>query len=147
MWICLDLASSVCGKLLTYERTRQRKDVVRLSPSLVSPLAWIIKGHSPCLSFNSIFTPCQIHLGAFHHHWSPSAIFPPLYLSSLLMFDERHNGGDGGGARGEGWGVFYLCHGCFFHFTLDWCLEHLPTSLPPQGVLPFPGLPFSFPSR
>lgn len=34
-------------------------------------------GHSPCLSFNSIFTPCQLHLGAFHHRRSPSAKVPP----------------------------------------------------------------------
>lgn len=33
------------------------------------------EGHSPCLSLNSIFTPCQIHLGAFHHRCSPSARF------------------------------------------------------------------------
>lgn len=39
------------------------------------PIGMNNEGHSPCLSFNSIFTPCQIHLGAFHHHRSPSAGF------------------------------------------------------------------------
>lgn len=39
------------------------------------PIGMNNEGQSPCLSFNSIFTPCQIHLGAFHHHCSPSAEF------------------------------------------------------------------------
>lgn len=37
--------------------------------------------HSPCLSFNSIFTSCQTHLGAFHHHCSPSTIFSSMGFS------------------------------------------------------------------
>lgn len=43
-------------------------------------------------------------------------------------------------------GVFYLCHSCFFYFTLDWCLEHLPqhhASSP--GISPLSGTPFSSP--
>lgn len=39
------------------------------------PIGMNNEGRSPCLSFNSIFTPCQIHLGAFHHRCSPSARF------------------------------------------------------------------------
>lgn len=39
------------------------------------PIGMNNEGHSPCLSFYSIFTPCQIHLGAFHHLCSPNARF------------------------------------------------------------------------
>lgn len=78
MGIWFDPVSGVYERFL-YERTRQIKDIVLCAiTSLCVPFGMNNKGYSPCLSFNSIFTPCQMHLGAFHHHCSPSATFSSM---------------------------------------------------------------------
>lgn len=93
---------------------------------------------SPCLSFNSIFTPCQLHLEPLHHHCSPSAGIPLQDLCSPLIFDERSNNGS--------WGVLPMPLWLFFefffivtiwYFTLNCFLKHHPHFLP-KGFLPFP---------
>lgn len=72
IWPCIRCV----WKVSLWGRTRQIKDIVLHAITfLCSPFGMNNKGYSPCLSFNSIFTPCQMHLGAFHHRCSPSATF------------------------------------------------------------------------
>lgn len=99
---------------------------------------------SPCLSFNSIFTPCQLHLEPFHHRSSPSAKIPPQDLSSPLMFDERSNNGSRGcptcaTAVVVSGGFFCVCFFLVLHPQLLFGASS--SHFLPMDFFPFPGLP------
>lgn len=117
-----------------------------------SPFAINNVTRSPCLSFNSIFTPCQLHLEPFHHHYSPSAKTPPQDLSSPLMFDERSNNGSlGAGGRCPTCAtvvvvvvcvcarVFYLLYFFFLGTSPSIVIWSIILTLPPEGFLPLSG--------
>lgn len=100
---------------------------------------------SPCLSFNSIFTPCQLHLEPFHHHCSPSATIPPQDLSSPLMFDERSNNGSQGVLPVPLWLLSELFFCLFFSFYSVLHPQLLfgasSSHFLPKDFSPFPRLP------
>lgn len=79
---------------------------------------------SPFLSFNSIFTSCQTHLGAFHHLCSPSTIFSSMGFSLPVNVWWT-------ALWGSVWGLkvplshLFLWIFFFLISTLCWCLRHL----------------------
>lgn len=114
------------------ERFAVQEAQTKVVTSLCLPGGINNEERSPCLSFNSIFTPCQMHLEAFHHGRSLSATFPSIvFIPAVNVW----------WAAQRCWGVVYLR---LFNASLGLCLEHLPPLLPGDSS-PFSGTPFSFP--